>query len=177
MTREQTIKKALELLDPPRGERGNCRTLIETMLSAVQVAIEDAKAEKATCSKQGKASLKRYVAALRRVRVAHSALDPSWRHRSGFIVPGAISNDIEEAERLLRRSPRPRARSPNMRSRAAVAVSYFLLRRYGHETLVTRNGHWYRLAKLLAGSETDVLDQMAGFKRNKFKIWALPDGI
>jgi hypothetical protein len=123
-------------------------------------------------SKKGKAGLRRYYAALRRLRDAYSNLDPAIKRwfsleETAYVAgkPTVINREIAKAESFLVR-PSPPPRRDASRNKAAVAWAYHLLRWWGHKATVTRNGEWARLAKILAGDQTvDLFDHLRAFKR------------
>src|SRR5262245_17549024 len=77
LIRNQQIRKALELLTPPPGERAECEQDISVALNKVEHGAAAARYFRVTASKKGKAGLKRYYAALRRLRSAYNSLDPA----------------------------------------------------------------------------------------------------
>jgi hypothetical protein len=169
MTHAEQIRKALELLAPPRNRHEECRRDIEFALDRVngQAPI----AFKVFGSKQGKAGLRRYASALRQVRAAFQNLDPAirpWFSLSEIAhVAGAathIDREIAKAEALLeRRSSSSRA----SQHKAAVAASYDLLSWWGRRIAATRGGEWAQLAGILAGDQAvDLFDLLRAHKRS-----------
>ena len=77
MTRDEKIRKALEVLKPPSRQRAECQHDIELTLDMVEQRAAAARSFRMAGSKKGKAGLKRYHAALRRLRDAYRALDPA----------------------------------------------------------------------------------------------------
>jgi hypothetical protein len=59
--REQQIKEALALLDPPQRERGEWQRRIEHTLDRLDWRCRTAAGLKAASTKKGKAALRRYV--------------------------------------------------------------------------------------------------------------------
>jgi hypothetical protein len=124
-------------------------------------------------SKKGKAGIRRYCAALRRLRSAYRALDPAVRPwfslaETAYVAgkPTVIDREIEIAETFLAR-PSPPPRRDASRNKAAVAVAYNLLGWWGHKAVVTRGGKWAQLAKILTGDPAiDLFDHLREFKRS-----------
>ena len=124
-------------------------------------------------SKKGKAGLRRYCAALRRLRTAYRSLDPAIRPwfslaETAYVAgkPTVIDREIARAELFLDR-PSPPPRRHASRNKAAVAAAYDLLQWWGHKAAVTRGGKWAELAKILAGDRTvDLFDHLREFKRS-----------
>ena len=77
--RDQQIRKALELLAPPTRERAECQHDIGLALDRVEHGAAVARSFRVAGSTKGKAGLKRYYAALRRLRNAYNSLDPAIR--------------------------------------------------------------------------------------------------
>ena len=166
MTRQQQITEALKLLDPPRGKRTDWQSLIEDALDQTDGIASVTKGKAITTSPRGKEKLQRYVAALRRVRDAHKAIDGFDTLTSlpyGFLVPMVISNDIRAAEALLHQPSQPRARPVNMRARyaAGMAVVYIIYR--GCKVTTERNGRCHRLAQVIANTKSDLRRHISWF--------------
>ena len=109
---------------------------------------------------ESKASLKRYCAALRRLRNAYNSLDPAIRRwfslaERAYVAGNAtvIDREIARTESFLNRPSLPPRRDAS-RHKIAVAAAYDLLQRWGHKAAVTRGGRWARLATILAGDRT-----------------------
>src|SRR5262249_52223980 len=94
---DRRLIKALAVLDPPELERETCRKQIEKVLDLWEFLTEPERDELeiGLHSKQGKAALKRYVTALRKVKVCYAALNPSIQ-RFLAIEAEAIVHDIAE---------------------------------------------------------------------------------
>ncbi len=172
LTRDQQIRKALELLAPSAGERAECERDIKVMLERVERGAAAARSFRVAGSKRGKAGVSRYYAALRRLRAAHSSLDPAIRPWFSFAEtayvagkPTIIDREIERAEMFLDR-PSPPPRRDATRNKAAVGAAYDLLEWWGQKASVTRSGKWAQLTKILAGDQTvDLFDHLREFKR------------
>jgi hypothetical protein len=168
VTPAEQVRKALELLAPSPDRRDECRRDIEHALDRVNGLA--ATAFKIFGSKQGKAELRRYANALRRVRAAFQNLDPAIRywfslseiaHVAG--VPTHIDQEIAKAETFLERPSLSRARQ----HKAAVAAAHDLLGWWGHKIATTRSGEWARLAGILAGDQAvDLFDLLRAHRRS-----------
>ena len=173
MTRDQQIRKALELLAPPLPERGECQHDIGLALVRVEHGAAAARAFRVAGSKKGKVGLRRYCAALRRLRNAYRSLDPAIRPwfslaETAYVAGKAtfIDREIAKADAFLDR-PSPPPRRDASRNKAAVAAAYDLLHWWGHKAAVTRGGKWAQLAKILADDRTvDLFDHLREFKRS-----------
>jgi len=173
VTRDQQIRKARELLAPPPGERAECQYDIGLALDRVESGAAAARSFRVAGSKKGKAGLRRYCAALRRLRTAYRSLDPAIRPwfslaETAYVAgkPTVIDREIARAESFLDR-PSPPPRRHASRNKAAVAAAYDLLQWWGHKAAVRRGGKWAQLAKILAGDRTvDLFDHLREFKRS-----------
>ena len=166
MTRDQQIRKALELLAPPAAEREECRHEIRLAVDRVEHFTAFARSFRAGRSKK-KGGLLRYHAALRRLLIAFDSLDPALRPwfnlAPGFTTRTAIEAEIAKAETILAQPSAP----PRRRNKAAAAAAYNLLTWRGHAATVTRGGRWEKLAKILAGDFTvDLFEHLRKFKQN-----------
>jgi len=169
MTREQQIRKALELLAPPAAQREECRHEICRALDRVENFTAFARSSRAGRSKT-RGGLLRYHAALRRVLIAFDSLDPAIRPwfnlAPGFTTRTAIEKEIDKAESIMAQASAP-PRRDGSRNKAAVAAAYDLLTWRGHNATVTRGGIWEKLAKILADARTvDLFDHLRKFKQN-----------
>jgi hypothetical protein len=172
MTRDQQIRKALELLAPPPQERAECEHDIGLALDRVEWGAAAARSFRVAGSKKGKAGLRRYCAALRRLRIAYRSLDPAIRpwlslEETAYVAgkPTVIDRELARAEAFLDRPSPPPRREAN-RNKAAVAAAYDLLRWWGHKAATTRNGRWAQLARILLSDRTiDLFDHLREFKR------------
>lgn len=172
MTRDQQIRKALELLAPPPGQRRECRHDIGVALDRVEHRTATARSFRVARSKKGKEGVRRYYTSLRRLRDAYRSLDPAIRPwftlaETAYIAgkPTVIDREIAIAEAFLAR-PSPPPRRDASHNKAAVAVAYNLLGWWGHKAVVTRGGKWAQLAKVLTGDLTvDLFDHLREFKR------------
>jgi hypothetical protein len=173
VTRGQQIRKALVLLAPPPNDRAECRHDVGLTLDRVERRAAGARSFRVASSKEGKASLRRYCAALRRLRNAYNSLDPAIRPwfslaETAYFTGKAtvIDREIARAEAFLSR-PSPPPRREASRNKAAVAAAYDLLKWWGHKAVVTRGGKWAQLAQILAGDQAvDVFDHLREFKRS-----------
>jgi hypothetical protein len=171
--KDQQIRKALELLAPPPGRRAECQYDIGLALDRVESGAAAARSFRVARSKKGKAGLRRYCAALRRLRTAYRSLDPAIRPwfslaETAYVAgkPTVIDREIARAESFLDR-PSPPTRRHASRNKAAVAAAYDLLQWWGHKAAVTRDGKWAQLAEILAGDQTvDLFDHLREFKRS-----------
>jgi hypothetical protein len=114
MRRAEQIAAALALLAPPPSECEECRHDIEQMLDWVDSRSRAARADKTFTSKRGKASLRRYVKALRQLKAAYDALGPSIKPwfslaETAYVVgkPTVIDRELAKAEPLLANPRRP----------------------------------------------------------------------
>jgi hypothetical protein len=172
MTRDQQIRKALELLAPPRLQRAECRHDIKIALNRVEQGAAAAQSFRVAGSKKGKAEVMRYCAALRRLRNAYHALDPAIRpwfslSETAYVAgkPTVIDREIAIAEVFLAR-PSPPPRPDASRNKLAVAAAYDVLNWWGQRAVITRSGKWAKLAAILAGDmSVDLFDHMREFRR------------
>ncbi len=171
MTRDQQVRKALELLAPPPRHRAECQRDIEMALNWVERHVAAVLSFRVAGSKKGKAGLRRYRDALRRLNIAYRTLDPAispwFSLAETAYVPGqtVIDREIAKAEAFLGRASLPPHRDAS-RNKAAVLIATYLLDRWGHKAAVTRSGKWARLAKILAGDpRVDLFDHLREFKR------------
>jgi hypothetical protein len=160
MTRGQQISKALELLEPPRGDRDEWRKLINDMIRFVENAAWLHKRNRVLFSKT---ALEQYLDAMRRVHIARTALDPAIDHN--FLPMVIIDLEIETAEGFLREflkqpSP-PRNRPVNRTGRAAVMTAKLLLGKRRFELTKERKGRWHMLAQVLANTSSDLRHYMS----------------
>jgi hypothetical protein len=173
VTRAQQIRKALELLAPPLSLRAECQHDIGLALDRVETGAAAARSFGVVGSKKGKAGLRRYCAALRRLRIAYHSLDPAIRPwfslaETAYVAgkPTVIDREIARVEAFLDRPSRPPRRKAS-RNKAAVAAAYDLLGWWGLKTAVTRGGKWAQLAKILAGDRAVYLFyHLREFKRS-----------
>jgi hypothetical protein len=174
MTKNQQIRKALELLTPPARDRAECRHDIELMLKWVDQGTAAARSFRIAGSKKGKAGVRRYYAALRRLRSAYHSLDPAIRPwfslaETAYVIgkPTVIDREIAIADLFLNR-PSPPPRPDAAGNKSAVAAAYHLLAWWGHKIGVTRSGKWARLAKILTGGQTiDLFEHLREFNRRR----------
>jgi hypothetical protein len=169
MTRNQQIRKALELLRPPPAKRAECEHEIGLELNRIKTGAEAARAYRLATSPKNKGGLKRYHAALRELRAASNALDPAIKPWFSLAVSGKtldLGREIEIAEVLLKQKSPPPARDAT-RQKIAVAAARELLEWWGHKRSVTRGGRWAELTKILVGDMVhDVFDHLRSYKRN-----------
>ena len=172
ITRDQQIRKALEVLRPPPRQRAECQHDIEVALNMVEQRAATARAFRVASSKRGKAGLKRYHAALRRLRNAYHSLDPAIRPwfslaETAYISgkPTVIDREITIAEAFLAQPPVSPRRDAS-RNKVAVGVASHILDWWGRKASATRGGEWEKLAKILAGDLTiDLFDHLREVKR------------
>jgi hypothetical protein len=173
VTRAQQIRKALELLAPPPSLRAECQHDIVLALDRVETGAAAARSFRVAGSKKGKAGLRRYCAALRRLHIAYNSVHPAIRpwftlaetaHVAG--KPTVIDREIARVEAFLDR-PSPPPRREASQNKAAVAAAYDLLGWWGHKPTVTRGGKWEQVAKVLAGNlAVDLFDHLREFKHS-----------
>jgi hypothetical protein len=168
MSRDQQIRKALQLLAPPAAEREECRHEICLALDRVEHVTALARSSRAGRSKK-KGGLLRYHAALRRLLIAFDTLDPALR--PWFSLPprsttrSAIEAEIAKAESILAQPSAPPRRDGG-RNKPAAEAAYDLLTWRGHSATLTRGGRWEKLAKILAGDLTvDLFDHLRKFRQ------------
>jgi hypothetical protein len=171
-TRDQQIRKALEVLRPRPRQRAECQHDIELALDMVEQRAAAARAFRVAGSKKGKAGLKRYHAALRRLRNAYYSLDPAIRPWFSLVEtayisgkPTVIDREITMAEVFLAQ-PSASPRRDATRNKVAVGVASYLLDWWGRRASATRGGEWEKLAKILTGDlAIDLFDHLREFKR------------
>jgi hypothetical protein len=163
------VSRALAVLDPPPTERERCRKLIEDMLDVQEFLTwrERDELEIGLHSTQGKAALKRYVTALRKVKVCYAALNPSIQ-RFLAIEAEAIEHDIIEARAMSEcgdfvrvngvvvKRPRPSGQPVNKNAQRAVDLARFLLEQHGRELTTERQGKWHFLSQVFADTSRDL---------------------
>jgi hypothetical protein len=165
MTRDQQIRRALKLLAPPPRRRAEGQHDIEVALDRVEGGAASARCFRVARSKKGKEGVRRYFAALRRLRNAYRALDPAikpWFSLAEFAYvvgqPTVIDREIKIAEAFLAR-PSPPPHRDASRNKIAVAAACDLLDWWGQRAGVTRRGKWAQLANILTGDMTiDLFD-------------------
>ena len=173
MTRDQQIRKATGVARAAAGRAAECQHDIGLALDRVESGATAARSFRVAGSKKGKAGLRRYCAALRRLRTAYRSLDPAIRPwfslaETAYVAgkPTVIDREIANAESFLNR-PSPPPRRHASRNKAAVAAAYDLLQWWGRKAAVTRGGKWAQLAKILTGDLTvDLFDHLREFKRS-----------
>jgi hypothetical protein len=174
MTRNQQVRRALELLAPRPHQRAECRHDIELMLKWIERSTATARTFRIASSKKGKAGVSSYYAALRRLRNAYHSLDPAIRPwfslvETAYIIgkPTIVEREIAIAELFLDR-PSPPPRPDAARNKGAVAAAYHLLAWWGHKISITRSGKWAQLAKILTGDRTiDLFEHLREFSRRR----------
>jgi hypothetical protein len=147
MNRDHQTRKALRLLAPPRPQRAECKHDIEVALDRVERHTAAARVFQVAGSKKGKAGVRRYSAALRRLRAAYHSLDPAIRPwfslaETAYVrgMPTLIDREIDIAEGFLAR-PSPLQRRDASRNNAAVAAAYDLLTWWHSKPTVSRSGN------------------------------------
>ena len=173
---DRRVSKALAILDPPELERETCRKQIEKVLDLWEFLTEHERDELeiGLRSTQGKAALKRYVTALRKVKVCHVALNPSIQ-RFLAIEAEAIEHDIAEATAMsvhtdkvqrvggkIVRLPRPSGQPANKNAQQAVDMARLLLEQRGCELTTERKGKWHLLSQIFAETSRDLRHHIAG---------------
>jgi hypothetical protein len=169
MTRNQQVRRALELLRPPAANRAECEHEIELAVDQIQAGAEAARAYRLATSRKDKGGLQRYCAALREVRAASNALDRAIKPWFILAVTGKtldLGREIEVAEALLDQKSRVPARDASAQ-KIAVAAAHELLEWWDHQPRITRGGSWAELTKILLGDlGLDVFDHLRSYKRN-----------
>lgn len=172
MTGTQQIRRALELLAPRPHERAECQHDIIVALDGVKQGAAAARSFRVAGSKKGRAGLRRYSNALRRLLAAYYSLDPAIKPwfslaETAYVVGSAtvIEREIERAEAFLSRPTSSPRRSAD-RNKLAVAAAHDLLDWWGQSATVTRGKKWERLARILTGDLTvDLFDHLRDYKR------------
>jgi hypothetical protein len=171
VTREQQIKEALALLDPPQRERGKWQRRIEHTLDIIDWGCQTAAGLKAPSTKLGKAALRRYVKALRELQRAYDALPPQLRPwfslaEMAYVTgtPTVIDRELAKAEPLLAKESAPPKRDAILGKAAAAFAHRLLLLRRGREPSLTRGGEWEKLGKVFSNG-APVFEHMRTFKR------------
>jgi hypothetical protein len=163
------VSRALALLDPLSTEPESCRKLVENMVGLFEVlTAEKNELEVGLHSTQGKTDLKRYVTALRKVKVCFAALNPSIQAFLAMDL-SAIEHDIAEAtamseatDLVQRRGGAPvKPRHPsghpvNRSARVAVLLARSLLEQRGCELTTERKSKWHLLSQIFAGTSRDL---------------------
>jgi hypothetical protein len=173
MTRGQQIRKALELLAPPPGQRKECQYDIRVALDKVEHGTVTARSFRVARSKKGKEGVRRYCASLRRLRNAYRSLHPAirpWFSLAEISYAAGkrtvIDREIEIAEAFLAQPSPPPSRDAS-RNKTAVGAARDLLSWWGYKAVTTRGGKWAELAKILTGDLTvDLFDHLREFKRH-----------
>ncbi len=169
MTPAERIHEALALLAPLEERRVDCQRDIAIAISWVHRTTEFKDAGKVFHSKAGRAQVKAYGSALRRVLATNAKIDS--RAKPWFLIPKYlrefIEQEIRKSDDMLAANPiRKNKRDDAMLVKRAVAMAYTLLLIYDHEAACTRAGPWARLAQLLAGRSTDVFEHMRTYRAN-----------
>jgi hypothetical protein len=156
MTREEQTNELLEVLAPPPDRHAECVHDIEMAFTRVEFLSAAMRSQRVFRSKDGKASLKRFVTGLQR---AHSALDPAIRRH--FSVAGMVA----AAAGFLKPSP-PSGGADASTKKAAVLVARDLLAFWGHRAAATRGGKWDQTAVALFGDwDAELFDHLRAAKR------------
>jgi hypothetical protein len=171
MSRDQQIREAVQVLAPTTANQAECANDVTRVLDRLEFGAEVAGAFRVATSKKGRAALKSYSAALRRLRSSCNALDPAvrpWLSLAMAVSGKAIdlNREIRTAEQLAKQ--RSAVRGPDSsRRKMAVAAAYDLLGWWGHQPTVTRDGRWAQLAQILADDPAfKPFEHMRRFKRN-----------
>ena len=172
MTRDRQIRKALELLAPTPSQRAECRQDIEVALKLLEHHTSAARSFRVAGSKKGKADVKRYRAALVRLRKAYFGLDPAIRPwfslaETAYIAGKStvIDREIAKADAFLAR-PSPPPRREASRNKYAVAIARDLLNWWEHRPRTSRGGNWMRLSQILVGDlSLDLFDHLRELRR------------
>ena len=172
VTRDQQIRKALELLAPSPRERGECQYEIGLALDRVGRGAAAARSFRVANSRKARRDCRRYRAALRRLQNAYNSLDPAIRPwfslSEGYAAEKltVIAREIAKTKAFLD-WPSPTLRRDASRNKAAVAAAHDLLEWRDQKVTVTRGGKWARLAQILAGDPpVGLFDHLREFKRS-----------
>jgi hypothetical protein len=173
MSKDQQIREALEVLAPATSKQAECVNDVTRALDRLKFGAETARAFRMATSKKGRAALKSYSAALRRLRSSCEALDSAikpWLSLAMAISGNRIDLDreIKTAEELAQQPPAVPGPDSSQRKNAVIAA-YELLEWWGYQPTVTRNGKWSRLAQILADEPAfEPFELMRTFKRNPY---------
>jgi hypothetical protein len=171
MSIDQQIREALEVLAPAIASKAECANDVARVLDRLKFGAEAARAFRMATSKKGRAALKSYSAALRKLKTSCNTLDPAvrpWLSVAMAVSGKAIdlNREIQTAEQLAKQPsgvPGPDSSPRKM----AVAAAHDLLGWWGHQPTVTRDGKWAQLAQILAGGPAfEPFEHMRTFKRN-----------
>jgi hypothetical protein len=141
------------------------------MLEWVERGTAAARSFRIASSKKGKAGVRRYCDALRRLSNAYHSLDPAIRPwfslaETAYVIgkPTIIDREIARGEAFLSRPASYPRRSAD-RNKLTVAAAFDLLDWWGQSAAVTRGGKWERLARILTGDlAIDLFDHLRNYK-------------
>ncbi len=144
MTRDQQMRKALELLAPSKRDLAECRAYIETVLNAMEAAARAAEHAKVT-----RKSMRAYSATLQRMQAV------SHKHH---VAGGALAIPHDQIERAAHFDKEWSAHwhppPDTLKEQFAVALAYELLSVWNPGVIsINRDGTWHELAALLYGDE------------------------
>jgi hypothetical protein len=171
MPRDQQIRDAVEVLAPATADQAECSDDVARVLDRLKFSAEAALAFRMVTSKKGRAALKSYSAALRKLMTSCNALDSAvrpWLSIAMAVSGKAIdlNREIKTAEQLAKQ-PSAVPGPDSSRRKMAVAAAYDLLGWWGHQPTVTRDGRWAQLAQILVDDPAfEPFEHMRRFKRN-----------
>ena len=172
MTRDQQIRKALELLGRVPANAPSASTTLSWRSIGSSTALPLRELSGWPVQKKERRDLQRYYAALRRLRNAYYSLDPAIRPwfslaETAYIAgkPTVIDREIAMAETFLDQPSAPPRRDAT-RNKVAVAAANDLLDWWGHRASRHARREVGQLAKILTGDLTvDLFDHLREFKR------------
>jgi hypothetical protein len=173
MTREEQVRAILKVLAPSSRDRAECWADIEAALDIVASRVKAVGAHRVFGSKEGKLGLRRYRNALRALKAAYAALDPSiapWFSSAETAqIAGRqtmIDRELKLVEEFIaKKSPGPRRDA--ITKKAAVAAAHDLLEWRGRKASTTRGALEETVAKLLADDQSDLHDHMRAFRLSR----------
>lgn len=153
MTREEQIKEALKVLNPPPSERKECIERLDDILNIIAVETTNKDSHKDWVSKDTKNKLLHYQIALERAQAAYNALPA----RAKLVYRNIdFKTHIESCERRIN-TPSGQPKRTGTKQRFAVVEARGLLSHYGVKATTTRHGKWDALAAILCGDPSTTL--------------------
>jgi hypothetical protein len=158
---DNTVRRALAVIDPLPTERESCRKLVQTALEILEFIASDQGDDLAlgVNTSKDKAALARYVTALRKVQVCHAALNPEVQSLLALKASTIEADIVDVAEFLTllsRLRPRPSKRPPNKGAPRAVSAARFVLEQRRCELTTERRGKWHLLSQVFANTSRDL---------------------
>jgi hypothetical protein len=155
--RAEQVNRALAVLELPLEDE-KCRQLVLFVIRSLERELDEFdELSAALDSKRSRASLERYLKALRRAHACRVALDPSIP--AEFFRVDVVSDELDFLETILKKPKRPRrpsGRPVDEVTRNAVAAARLLLEMHRLEPTTDRKGKWHRLAQIFADTERDL---------------------